>query len=258
MGTALPRIVIVGTGNVATALATRLCAVGCTIAQIVGRTPAHADALARAVSSQAVYAFDAVDRTADLYLLALSDRAIAAIAHALPLVDGIVAHTAGSVSIDILARFSNRGVFYPLQTFSPGRTVDWERTPLLLEANGAQNFAVLQQVAQRVSANARECNSTAREAAHLAAVFACNFTNHCYVLAERVLATAQLPFDLVRPIIAEAAAKVQTQLPRAAQTGPAIRGDTRTMDRHLARLANDPELAATYRALSAQIGKKLS
>ncbi len=173
---------------------------------------------------------------ADLYLIAVPDAAVEAVATKLP-PGCAVAHTAGSVSVETLTGFDRRGVLYPLQTFTKGRPVDFHSVPLLVESTFPKLFDVAAALSNRVI----HADSTQRVQAHLAAVFACNFTNHLYAIAADILTEKNLSFDLLTPLITETAAKaVASGDPRSVQTGPAIRHDTPTLDRHRSMLTGLP------------------
>ena len=149
------------------------------------------------------------------------------------------------------------GVLYPLQTFSKGRNVNFDVIPIFLEANTDKNADYLKNIASALSENVRFMSSEKRRSLHLAAVFACNFTNHIYALAEEILAKEGLSRDYLFPLIDETAAKVHELPAREAQTGPAIRYDENIINKHLGMLADDPDVQTLYRLLSQSIHKKV-
>lgn len=248
-------VVIVGSGNVAESLARAVAvADGLRLVQIVARNAARGAALA-ALTGTRTTADSARCAAADLYLVAVSDRAVAeATAELRVPAHAVVAHTAGSVPIKALARFPRRGVFYPLQTFTRGRAVDFSGVPCFIEGSDECAALQLDGFARRLGASAFRADSARRRTIHLAGVFACNFANAMYAAGERVLADAELPFEVLKPLIAETAAKAaDASTPVAVQTGPAVRGDAPTLDRHRAMLAANPELEAIYTEISRYI-----
>ena len=173
---------------------------------------------------------------ADLYILSVSDSAIPRLSKALESKNGLVVHTAGSVSMDVLNTHKNHGVFYPLQTFSKNKSVDFEKIPLCLEANKEENLQLLKKLAQAIGGPVHLINSTQRKALHVAAVFVNNFTNHLYTIGENLCKEHNVPFSVLQPLIAETADKIKYLPPSLAQTGPAARGDQKVLADHLQHL----------------------
>ena len=193
---------------------------------------------------------------ADLYLIAVSDRAVGEVAARLPIPDGAaVAHTAGSVPLAALPeRFARRGVFYPMQTFTRGREVDFGEIPVFIEASSPALCDELEAFARRLSRTVIRSDSAQRAKVHLAAVFACNFANRMYALGERIARDAGLDFGVLKPLVTETAAKARdARSPLDVQTGPAARHDAATLERHLALLADDPEMQELYSKISQNI-----
>ncbi len=252
----IERVVLVGSGNVAEALARAIgrCA-EVQLVQLFARNPERGREVAEI--GQTTWSSDPTQlATADLYLLAVSDRAVTAVAEELPIPEGaIVAHTAGSVPLEALPeRFARRAVFYPLQTFTRGREVDFQQIPIFLETTDDTAREVLEIFAQQLSGTVLFTDSEQRKRLHLAAVFACNFTNHMYALGEKILAETHLDFALLKPLIAETAKKAcDNPSPTAVQTGPAVRNDRITQERHTAMLAEEPLLEELYRKISQNI-----
>lgn len=251
------KIVCLGSGNVATHLASAFKASGADLVQIWSKTLANAQALANVLNAQAIDDFRAIDKDADLYVISVKDDAIGEVAAHLKGVKGLVVHTAGASSLDVLqhAGLNNYGVLYPLQTFSKSRAVDFTKIPLCVEAGTPETLLVLRTLASSLSPLLHEVSSEDRKLLHVAAVFACNFTNHLYHLSHRILERNQLSFDLLKPLILETAEKVQSALPYVVQTGPALRNDVSTMQKHLDLLQDAPELAEIYETLSKSIKK---
>lgn len=195
---------------------------------------------------------------ADLYIIAVSDHAIASVAEQLPFENRLVVHTSGSVSMDALDSKNRKGVFYPLQTFSKNKAVDFLNIPICLESQTASDYALLEKAAGSISNSVYKIDSTQRKALHVSAVFANNFTNHLYQIAGAICAENHIPFDILKPLIRETAEKVQTLSPSEAQTGPAKRHDSNTINAHLEFLS-DPNQKNIYTQLtqSIQNDKKL-
>lgn len=198
-------------------------------------------------------------READLYLLAIKDEAIEEIVRELKINSGIIAHTSGSETIDVLSNFGNYGVFYPLQTFSKNKAVDFKEIPLCLEANSSENLEILKKVGAMISNKVFEVNSEQRKALHVSAVFVNNFSNHLFSLAADFCKKEELPFDILRPLIRETVNKLESLDPYSAQTGPALRDDQKTISAHLELLDDDRKKIYTILTESIQKlhGKKL-
>lgn len=249
-------IVLLGSGNVATHLGRALVGAGHRIRQVYSRTEPHARALAEVLGAEAATDLARIDKRADAYIIAVKDDAIDAVAAQLEGVQGMVVHTAGSVDMTVLASHATvYGVLYPLQTFSKAKAVDFSNVPLAVEASQQAVLKRLEALAGSLSDRVFRCDSKQRLSLHVAAVFACNFTNHFYAIAADVLNKHGLDFDLIRPLILETAQKVMAHLPKDVQTGPAVRNDVRTMGKHVELLVSDPELERFYRLFSKRIGR---
>ncbi len=248
------KTVLIGSGNLAEALAREL-AVRTELLQIYGRNAARVAALAAAAGTQGCTDPAALDRTADLYLICVSDRAVAEVAAALPIpATAVVAHTAGSVPLDALGRFPRRAILYPLQSFTAGRAVDFRRIPLFVESADEALLPEIEAFARTLSDTVCRADSERRALIHLAGVFANNFANRMYGLAAEVLRRADLPAGVLAALIGETAAKaVAAADPAAVQTGPAVRGDRATQERHCALLAEQPLERAIYELVSQSI-----
>ncbi len=252
-------IVIIGTGNVGSALALRLHHIGQQIRAVYNRTPHKAHALAARLSTQVAPAIDALPRDAGLYLLAVNDDAIESAAQQLSRLlpqTAIVAHTSGATPLEAVARhFRRAAIFYPLQSFAPERQPRWEQIPICLSANQAATLDALRPLAARAGGQVYVLDDRQRQQLHVAAVFANNFTNYCYHVAERLLASQHLPFEMLHPLIRETAARLSHAPPAQLQTGPAIRGDRQTIARHIEVLAPHPEWQALYEHLTRLISE---
>jgi predicted short-subunit dehydrogenase-like oxidoreductase (DUF2520 family) len=246
-------VVLFGTGNVGTHLARALINSGIELKQIYSRDPVHAEELATEKGGSPIWNLKEADTSADLWLISVSDDAISFIAESLPEYNGIVAHTAGSIPIDVLAKFSRRGVFYPFQTLSKNREVDYNEVPFLVEGSDTDTTNKLLRLAGILSANVSEADSSQRSTLHIAAVLSCNFVNHLYTLSADLLEAGGLSFKYLTPLIKETTQKILYMSPRAAQTGPAIRNDKTVMQKHIEQLSKNTSLQEIYRLLSNNI-----
>lgn len=246
---------IIGAGRVATHLATCFHQLGYQIPSVFSRTESSAQRLAQQIGAMACTDLAALP-VADIYILSVADAALASLLPALQSVaaDSLVLHTAGSMPLSLLSEyFPICGVLYPMQTFSHGRALNYREIPLFIEANNAQALARLTALAHSVSDHVYELKSEERKLLHLSAVFACNFANHCYTMAEEILSKINLDYTILLPLIQETTAKLQELSPRKAQTGPAVRNDRNVIQRHLELLADEPTLQSIYDKLSKSI-----
>lgn len=199
-------------------------------------------------------------KDADIYLLALKDDVIPEISAQLESKKGIIAHTSGAVSIEVLNNCKRPGVFYPLQTFSKKIPLNNSEVPICVEAKFPEDLEILKNLAEEISGKAYEISSPQRKRLHLAAVFVCNFVNHLYVIGEKICEEHGIPFEILQPLILETAERVKTASPEELQTGPAIRKDKNTINAHLELLSN-AENKEIYQILTHSIqslhGKKL-
>jgi len=244
------KIVIFGNGNVATHLGKAFFEAGHGILQVFGRNRARAQELATALEAKAVGGLAELDLTADLYLLAVPDEAIASLAERLPRLKGVVAHCSGATGLSVLGGLQDYGVIYPLQSITKSADLAIRTVPFAVEGNTGQTTALLLGLMRKISPRAFVCNSQQRLALHLAAVFANNFANALFQIAHEILQENGLPFDLLKPLILETAQKVQTHAPRDAQTGPAKRSDARTIRTHLDFIGKKNDRAEIYRLMT--------
>ena len=244
------RVVVVGSGNVAWGLCAALAGAGSPPVQVFARNAGAGEEIARMCGCP--YTGDARElAAADLYLIAVADRAIAEVAAELDFGEAVVAHTAGSVPSEALdGVVPNPAVCYPLQTFTRGRVVDLRRVPFFIEGRG-RALETVRRFAERLSECVAEADSRQRAVLHAAAVFASNFTNCMYRAAEDMAAKAGFGFGVLEPLILETAAKAaDAGSARDTQTGPASRGDAETMERHRRILAGEPGLLKVYDEIS--------
>ena len=250
------RITLIGSGNVATHLGAAFKNAGHQIVQVYSRNLQHAALLAYHIKAEAVDNLQQICPETDVFMISVKDDAIEEIASQLAAFNKLILHTSGSTDINVLLKYTQlAGVFYPLQTFSKTRELNFREVPLCIEGADSGVLKQIKELAQSVSNHVDEVNSEQRRILHLAAVFACNFPNYLYHIAQGLLAGHQLSFDLLRPLIMETAGKVQQQLPANVQTGPAIRKDVSTMESHLKLLGGDLFLERIYGLLSQGIIK---
>jgi len=247
------KIVLIGSGNVATHLGGALQKANHQILQVFSRSKANATDLATKLNAEAISNLSDVDKDADVYILSIKDDALESVILSLPQLKGMVVHTAGSVAMDVLIGFDKYGVFYPFQTFTKSTQVDFQVIPILVEGQNKEQTQLLFDLGCELSNNVLKANSYQRGQLHIAAVYACNFTNHMYRLANEVLDKSELPFDLLHPLITETAAKVQKLSPYQTQTGPAARNDKTIIKKHLSAISNNDELSEIYRVLTDSI-----
>ena len=247
------KIVIIGSGNVAENLAQAVAeAEGLELVQVFARNEERG----RKVAELAQTAWSRSELAeADLYLISVSDNAVAEVAKSLQIPEGaVVAHTAGCCPIESLAPHTHRAVFYPFQTFSVGRKVDFRRGYIFLEGATDHALKTIEEAAHALTKNVLPADTARRAVIHLSGVFACNFANAMYANAAEVLAKEGLPFDIVAPVIEETAKKVvESQNPALSQTGPARRGDTQTLERHRKMLADEEQKRDLYDKISEDI-----
>ena len=191
-------------------------------------------------------------KTADIYIIAVSDDAIARLSTKLPFENRLVVHTSGTVNIHDLDKKNRRGVFYPLQTFSKAAPLDFANVPMCIETLDKEDFKTLKSLAKAIGSKSHKVNTDQRKALHLAAVFVNNFTNQLYRVAHEITEAQGVEFDVLKPLILETAKKVQDLSPYMAQTGPAKRNDKKTIEKHLDLLDNEQH-KGIYELLTASI-----
>ncbi len=229
-------IVILGTGNLAHHLFDAfMTAKEVSIIQVVGRSQQGLEYFKRYVDVTCDY--NAITE-ADIYIIAVKDDSIGQVSQHLSSLQGLVVHTSGAKDMDAIVSY-DKGVFYPLQTFTQGRPVDFKEIPICVEAENQESLKQLKKLASTISQHVQEINSDQRKKLHLAAVFANNFTNYLYGVGENLCVSEGLSFDMLKPLIRETAEKVQSLTPFLAQTGPAKRGDQKSMQAHLDLLTKE-------------------
>jgi predicted short-subunit dehydrogenase-like oxidoreductase (DUF2520 family) len=192
---------------------------------------------------------------ADIYIIGIPDDAISSFSESLSFQNKFVAHTSGGAAMNVLSSKNRRGIFYPLQTFSKQREVDFKDIPICIEAENPNDLDLLRKLGETISEYVVEISSEKRTKLHLAAVFVNNFVNHLYEIGSEILKHEDLPFDLLKPLIAETASKIETLPPEEAQTGPAKRNDQKTIEKHLHLLADSPN-KKIYELFTEQLNQK--
>ena len=248
------KISIIGAGNVATHLAVAFMDAGKEIIQVFSRKLLRAKELSVKCGAVPINDILEVTNDVDLIVITVSDDALEEVVKKLPVGNTLVVHTSGSVSMDVLKPYGeNIGVFYPLQTFSKDRQLSFNEVPLCLEADSVENLELLKSLAISLTDHIYFIDSVQRKKLHLAAVFACNFPNFLYSIAEDLLDDNGLSFEMMKPLIIETAEKVKAISPSKAQTGPAFREDQKIIDSHLQILENHKEFQEVYNLLSKNI-----
>jgi predicted short-subunit dehydrogenase-like oxidoreductase (DUF2520 family) len=253
------KIIIIGSGNVATHLGLALKAARHKIVQVYSRSESSAKTLGKKLSAGYTTDVKNISSEAEIYILAVSDHAIKDVLHEIrneksEIRNSIMLHTSGSVSSGVFEKtIKNYGVLYPVQTFSVKHPVNFKNIPVCIEANNALAQKKITALAKTITKKIHYINSDQRKKIHLAAVFANNFSNHLFAIAEHILKRENISFDLVRPLILETAMKVQNGSPLQMQTGPAKRGDAGVIEEHLKMLGNKKALREIYKLISENI-----
>ena len=248
------KITLVGAGNVATQLGLALIKSDHQIVQVYSKRKQSASQLGKLLNCDFTASVKDIKTNSDIYIIAIKDDAIEDLSKTLRLSDKIVTHTSGSISMEALLPISKKyGVFYPLQTFSKNKTADFKNIPICLEASDIDTLKTLNELAKSISNNVQTINSEQRKTIHLAAVFASNFSNHLYTIASGILERKNLSLDILKPLIEETAFKIKNNPPAQMQTGPAIRGDKKIMDRQLKLLSGNKKLQILYKLMSQSI-----
>ena len=249
------KVVLVGSGNAASGLSVLIQKAGHEIVQVVSRNIEHARALALRYNAAAASLTEPQFAPADIYIVALADAALNSIEKITGFKNKLIVHTAGSVSIDILRNNSSTyGVLYPLQSLTKLQEHVPE-IPFLIEGNTKETLHRIMEFARTLSENVTPANDTERLHYHIAAVFVGNFTNHLYSIAENYCDKEKINFKNLLPLINEVTSRINTNSPKDVQTGPAIREDIFTLNRHLQALSTHTDLKYLYLKLSESILK---
>lgn len=248
------KIILIGSGNVASHFALALKKTGNEIVQVFSKNIVNANTLSEKINAQAINRLSDIQDNAGLYIISVNDKAIAGILSSIDFSTKNVVHTAGSVPLSVFPEnIKNAGVFYPFQTFTKNREIDFSQVPLCIEANNKGFEEFLLNLAKQLSKNVQLIDSEKRKYLHLSGVFACNFVNHLYNIAGKILKQQNIDSKIILPLIKETAAKIEKLTPLQAQTGPAVRNDTESLKKHIDLLTSTPEYQKIYKWFSKQI-----
>lgn len=244
------QIVIIGSGNVAYHMAKAFSLKKIPLMQIFGRNGEELKKISEELNVP--YSTEHLD-DADLYIICVSDHSVEGVSKIITKKDCLVAHTSGSLPKEILAGEYRKSSFYPLQTFSKSKQLEYEKIPFFIETENEADQKLLFDLASRISENVMESNHEKRKYIHLTAVFACNFVNHLFARAKEISDSQEIPFDYFLPLIDETVKKIYEMEPKAAQTGPAVRNDKRVLELH-EQLLKDESLEI-YKTMNHSIQK---
>ncbi|MDB4088761.1 F420-dependent NADP oxidoreductase [Flavobacteriales bacterium] len=255
----LKKITLIGSGNVAHNLGHAFISHGIEIVEVYSRTLKNAKLLALQLDSNYTSDLSKINKESDLYIIASSDDSIIEIAEQLNLKDRLVVHTSGSVGIEVLkSTTSNYGSFYPLQTFTKSHLTDFTNVPFCIEGNSNKYKKDLIELAYLLSNRVIEMDSEQRSNLHLAAVFTSNFSNYMQVIAQDICESKEVDFNLLKPLIKEVFEKNLIDKAEKNQTGPALRDDEFTMNKHIDLLKEDKETQDLYTLISSMITKRFN
>lgn len=245
------KIVIIGSGNVAYHLAKAFKGKNIPVSQIFGRNENDL----KEISSELNIPYSTQNlEDADLYIISVNDSSIEDVSKKIQKNNALVAHTSGSVSRDTLVGNYRKSVFYPLQTFSKSKNLNYSEIPIFIDAENEDDQIILKNLAEKISLKVLFANDEKRKYIHLTAVFACNFVNHLFARAKEISDSQEIPFSYFLPLINETTQKIQELEPKAAQTGPAIRNDEKVLKLH-EELISDEEQLEIYKTMNKSIKK---
>ena len=250
------KVVLLGSGNVASHLIKSMEAnETIDLVQVYARSKKSLENL---IDSSKITTSFATLKEADVYIISVSDKAIEEVSNQIPFTDKLVVHTSGTMDFRVMHPKNKRGVFYPLQTFSKSKEVNMKQVPFCLETEQEEDYNLVENLAKSLSHSVYKIDGEQRKSLHISAVFVSNFVNHMYQIGNALCAENKVPFAILQPLIEETANKIKTLSPSEAQTGPAIRNDEPTLQKHLEALEN-PVYKELYQkiTLSIQNVKKL-
>lgn len=249
------KIVLIGSGNLGFQLAALLVKKGHEIVQFAGRNQVTTSELGMKYFTSHITDLKLLNKSADIYIICVNDNEISKVAGQIKLNNKLVLHTSGTVNLSALKTTSSKtGVIYPLQTFTKNTKVKWSKTPIMIEGNNAAVAKEVETFAQTLVKDVYKMTSAQRLKFHVAAVMACNFTNHLFALSKQYLSNENVNhFELLYPLITQTVKKIKKVDPSEAQTGPAIRGDKMTITTHLKLLNPYPETKKIYSVISESI-----
>ena len=242
----------------ATHLATSFYQQGFEIVQVFSKTLENATKLSQTTNAKPINSLNLLNNEADFYIICIKDDAINEVLQRIIFKGKIIAHTSGSIPIDVFKTnsYQNYGIFYPLQTFSKEKAINLKEVPFCIEGNNNDTENQLFEMAIHLSDHVHFVSSEQRKKLHLAAVFACNFTNYMYTIANDITSKNDINFDILKPLIKETANKIMENNPATMQTGPAIRKDTAVINNHLEMLSDDKDYQAIYKLVSDSISNQ--
>ncbi len=247
------KVVMIGSGNVATVLGGKMVAAGHDMLQVVARSPEPAARLAGEWGCGYTTRWEEIDPAADIYIAAISDRGLEGLGDVLSLPGRLVVHTAGAVALSALLPVSAHcGVLYPLQSLKAA-VRPYPEIPLLVDAHRPEDLPVIETFAATLSRQVQRAGDSDRLKLHLGAVLVNNFTNFLYTLADDFCGKEGIDFSLLQPLIRETAGRISHFAPRDMQTGPAVRGDGTTSERHLKLLSNYKDIKELYSLFTIKI-----
>lgn len=247
------KVAIIGSGNVATVLGRLIKGKNHELIQVISRNNQLGQKLAEELGADFTNNFNAPNLDAEIFIIAVSDSAIVDCIPQIGSSDKIIVHTAGAESKEILKHSAeNYGVLYPIQSLR--KEVDLiPEIPFLIDANNETALAVINQFAKSLSGHIEIAGDEDRLKLHVSAVFVNNFTNHLYALTQSFCEKERIDFNLLKPLISETAERITVNSPAKLQTGPAVRKDVSTMEKHLRLLSTYPHLRELYLSLSESI-----
>lgn len=249
-------VVFIGAGNLATSVATNLYEAGIAINQVIATTLNSAKTLAGRVGATYSDRIEQLMPNAAMYIIAVPDSKIESVLKSLCPLKQMVVHTSGSTPISVFDenKFPVHGILYPFQTFTKSRIVSLQNVPICIEANNTSSLSQLSNFAQQLSCRVLQMDSEQRKWLHLTGVFGCNFINHILTITHSIASSNGIDFEILKPLVEETIQKAFDGNPADMQTGPAIRGDFNTMNKHQQMLMElDPALQKIYNVLSLEI-----
>jgi predicted short-subunit dehydrogenase-like oxidoreductase (DUF2520 family) len=249
-------IVILGTGNVAANFVDAIKDTDVKVIQVYGRNIEKARELSAKINAEAINYVSNINPDLQIYFFMLSDTGIVETVKQIKINNGILVHTAGSLSMDIFkGKAENYGVFYPFQTFSKDFPVDLGEVPVCIEASNEFTLESLKDFAEKLGCKAYRLNEEKRQYLHLSGVFACNFMNHCIFLGEKILEEQGIDKEIIRPLLEQSFKKAMAIGAENSQTGPAKRMDKLIIEKHLELLKNNEQMFDVYKVLTDSIYK---
>ena len=252
------KVGLLGSGNMAWQIGPSLQQAGIPVVAVCSRTKLHAQKLAHRLGCPSYTDWGALKKLdVDIWICCLADSALETVLPQLKIhPKSLLAHTSGSQPLSVLSKYQKRtGVFYPLQTMTRGKRIDFMQVPIFLEGSTEADVLELQSLAIKLTPRVHRANSEERRKLHLASIFACNFTNHLWAIASDLLNEQGYDLSVLSHLIHETTEKALMMAPEDAQTGPAVRGDQNVMDQHLKALSNNQEYQEVYEKLSESIQK---